>query len=137
MCTIAHSFVVTGSFPPAPPPAAFEKAAVFARELAKLSATGRPLNRPSWWDFPGDAAVWEIDDEFAVGDDWLAAPVLIAGAVARDVYLPALPGGGMWTHVFTNETFAGGATHVVAAPVGTLPLFQKGLASLTGSWVDH
>ena len=91
-------------------------------EMDKLSATGRPLNRALWWDFPGDPEAWGVDDAFMFGDEYLAAPVLHAGAVARSVHLPS----GRWTHVWTNATFQGGQTVSVPAPLGSLPLFKRG-----------
>jgi alpha-D-xyloside xylohydrolase len=30
------------------------------QELAKMAATGRPVNRPLWWDFPQDAQAWQV-----------------------------------------------------------------------------
>jgi hypothetical protein len=30
------------------------------QEVAKLAATGRPVNRPLWWDFPTDANAWQV-----------------------------------------------------------------------------
>ena len=59
-----------------------------AQEMRKLNATGQPLNRPLWWDFPADPNAWTIDDEYMFGDEYLAAPVLEAGARSRTVYLP-------------------------------------------------
>ena len=96
-----------------------------ARELAKLSATGRPFNRQLWWDFPDDEASWTIDDEFMMGDDYLVAPVLEAGVTARQVYLPPLPARGRWRHVFSGALYEGGASYAVPAPLTSFPLFAK------------
>ena len=90
-------------------------------EVAKLSATGRPINRPLAWDFPEDAAAWLVDDAYMFGDSYLAAPVLTAGATTRSVYLPA----GQWRHVFTGTNYSGSQTYVVAAPLDSLPLFER------------
>jgi alpha-D-xyloside xylohydrolase len=96
-----------------------------AQEMAKMSASGRPINRPLSWDFPGDEQSWGVDDEYMFGDAFLAAPVLVAGAVSRQVYLPPLDPGGQWRHVFTGALYAGGATYSVSAPLDSLPLFQR------------
>ena len=96
-----------------------------AQEMAKMSASGRPINRPLSWDFPGDEQSWGVDDEYMFGDAFLAAPVLVAGAVSRQVYLPPLDPGGQWRHVFTGVLYAGGATYSVSAPLDSLPLFQR------------
>jgi alpha-glucosidase (family GH31 glycosyl hydrolase) len=59
--------------------------------------TGRPLQRPLYFLFPEDAAAYEADDEFFLGDRLLAAPVVAPGG-RRRVYIPpgdywALPDG--------------------------------------------
>ena len=95
------------------------------RELGKTAATGRPLNRPLWWDFPADDEAWETDDAYMFGDDYVAAPVLKAGARSRLVYLPRLAGSGAWVHHFTNTSYPGGAVYNVAAPLGSFPLFRR------------
>ena len=97
-----------------------------AQQMLLLSTTGRPINRPLSWDFPSDAASWLVDDEYMFGDEYLAAPVLAAGAVSRTVYLPPLADAAQWKHVFTGQLFAGGASYMVAAPLDSLPLFQRG-----------
>eukprot|EP01051_Picozoa_sp_SAG22_P013546 SAG22_NODE_1530_length_4216_cov_5.617926_3_plen_240_part_00 len=99
-------------------------------EMAKLAATGRPINRPLWWDHPGEAAAWDVDDAYMFGDEYLAAPVLAAGVRQRRVYLPAGPTGGgekrlVWQHVYTNKTYAGGSTYTIPAPLEHFPLFKK------------
>ena len=90
--------------------------------MRKLNTTGRPINRPLWWDFPEDRAAWGIDDEFMFGDSYLVAPVLTAGATARTVYLPT---GASWTHHFTNTSYAGGSSYSIPAPLATFPLFHR------------
>jgi len=52
-------------------------------QLAKLSASGRPLNRGLWWDFPADERAWAVDDEYMFGDDYLMAPVLTVSVAPR------------------------------------------------------
>ena len=120
--------------------------------MAKLNATGRPINRPLWWDFPQEADCWEIDDQYMFGDDYLAAPILAAGVRSRTVYLPGAaavataadgtggstksaggPAGGSaaaaagvtWRHVFTNATYLGGKNYTIAAPLDSFPLFER------------
>ena len=60
------------------------------------------------------------------GDDYLAAPVLVAGAVSRPVYLPPLANAAQWRHVFSGQLYAGGATYEIAAPLDSFPLFKRG-----------
>ncbi len=95
-----------------------------AQEMGKLNATGRPINRPLWWDFPKEPDCWQIDDEYMFGDDYIAAPILAAGMRSRVVYLPGA-GAVTWQHVFTHETYAGGKNHTIAAPLDSFPLFKR------------
>ena len=59
-------------------------------------------------------------DQYMVGDSMMVAPVLVAGARSRLVYFPK---GARYTHYFTNESYAGGATALVGAPLDHFPLF--------------
>lgn len=52
---------------------------------------GLPLVRPLWLVPGGEQALF-AEDEFAVGDDIVVAPILRKGHTAREVYLPA----GLW-----------------------------------------
>jgi alpha-D-xyloside xylohydrolase len=90
-------------------------------EMRKLSRTGRPINRPLWWDFPHDRRAWAVDDQYMFGDDYIAAPVLLAGARERLVYLPH----GRWQHAFSGRLYDGGATVAVPAPLDSFPLFRR------------
>lgn len=91
-----------------------------AAEVA--AATSLPIVRHLVLSFPDDVAVVGIDDEYMFGDTLLVAPVTEEGATRRDVYLPA----GQWFHVFTGESFEGGRTVSVDAPIGTPPVFSLG-----------
>jgi alpha-glucosidase len=82
-----------------------------------------PMVLPTWAVFPQDPQCWLESDEHLLGTDVLAAPVVEQGATERRLYLPA---GADWTHVWTGETFAGGAWVTVAAPLdGPPPLFAR------------
>ena len=99
--------------------------AYLQQELAKMSATGRPLNRWLWWDFAADAKAWAVDDQYMFGDDYMVAPVMELGAIERAVYFPGDPTTTHWTHAFTNRSFAAGQVHTVEAPLGAaFPLFK-------------
>jgi alpha-D-xyloside xylohydrolase len=79
-------------------------------------------------DFPKEPDCWQIDDQYMFGDDYIAAPILAAGQRSRVVYLPGAAAGAAavtWQHVFTNETYAGGKNHTIAAPLDSFPLFKR------------
>ncbi|MDR1146285.1 MAG: glycoside hydrolase family 31 protein [Verrucomicrobiales bacterium] len=88
---------------------------------AQARARRAPLLRPVWYDTPSAAELYTVGDEFLLGDDLLVAPVLTAGAVARDVLLPP----GEWTDAWTGVTVSGGWHKNYPAPCPGIPLFVK------------
>ena len=56
------------------------------------------------------------------GDKYMVAPILQIGQRSRLVYLP---NGTSWTHFFTNQSFRGGTTATVDAPLEHFPLFAR------------
>lgn len=92
---------------------------------------GQPVMRGLFHDFPHDPVAWCVDDQFLLGPDVLVAPVLVAGAREREVYLPA---GARWTDAATGEAHDGGRTLRVAAPLDVVPVFLRddALAHLVG-----
>ena len=54
-------------------------------EMAKASASGRPLNRPLFFDFPDARSAAVGIDQFMCGDDIMIAPQLYPGADSRAV----------------------------------------------------
>lgn len=95
----------------------------YIRKLMEEAHTcGAPVMRTLFYEFPEDSRAWEIEDEYLFGADVLVAPVMEAGAVEKDVYLPA---GVHWTHVFTGVDYEGGQTVRVSAPLSTIPAFWR------------
>lgn len=84
--------------------------------------TGAPFMRALWVDFPNDAKVANIGDEYMFGPAFLVAPVTEQAQTEKEVYLPA---GADWYNFWTNEKFAGGQTIKVAAPIDQIPVFVK------------
>jgi len=84
--------------------------------------TGAPFMRALPLDFPDDAKVADLRDEYMFGPAFLVAPVTTQGATSREVYLPA---GADWYNYWTDERFQGGQTITVQAPIDTLPLFVR------------
>jgi alpha-D-xyloside xylohydrolase len=88
---------------------------------------GTPILRTLFYEFPADPHSWDVGDQYMFGRDLLVAPVMEAGLQSRPVYLPA---GAKWTNTWTGETFAGGQTVEVPAPLETIPLFLRDGAKL-------
>lgn len=96
------------------------------RELmAQAAATGMPVVRHPWLQYPGDPQCADLTEQFFLGPDLLVAPVLQAESSSVRAYLPA--GSGAWRHRWTGVAYAAGAgTWVeVPAPVGQPGLFDR------------
>jgi alpha-glucosidase len=89
--------------------------------LEDAHRTGVPMFRPLILNYQNDANVLDIDDEFMIGSDLLAAPILKPGVTSRRVYLPA----GSWVDYWTGKEIAGGRMIQVDAPLETVPLFVR------------
>ena len=84
--------------------------------------SGAPFMRALWMDFPGDARVAAIGDEYMFGPDFLVAPVTAQGQTRKQVYLPA---GADWYDYWTSERLPGGRTVTVDAPIDRIPVFVR------------
>ncbi len=95
-------------------------------ELAVLAesaaASGTPMVRHLMLEFPDDPAAVAVSDSFLLGPDLLVAPVVEEGATSRTVVLPT---GATWFHVWTGDTYEGGETVEIEAPIGTPPVFAR------------
>jgi alpha-glucosidase len=84
--------------------------------------TGAPILRPLVWHYPQDPVTFNLSDQFLVGGDLLAAPVVQPGQTARAVYLPE----GVW-YRWGSDARREGPAHIMAeAPLAELPLFVRG-----------
>lgn len=96
--------------------------APYVRHLCdEASKVGLPAQRPLFLHYPHDAALFTVQDQFLYGSDLLVAPVVEQGAEARTV---ALPGAGVWRHVWSGVDYAPGL-HRIAAPIGQPPVFYR------------
>lgn len=80
---------------------------------------GIPVMRPMFYHY-SEEACYEIQTQYLLGRDLLAAPVYTGGAKEREVYLPK----DQWVHLFTGEEYEGG-TETIAAPMGCPPVFYR------------
>jgi alpha-glucosidase len=83
--------------------------------------TGAPVQRPLVFDHQDDPAVRDLDDEYLLGSDLLVAPVFVAGATARHVYLPA----GGWYDWHTEELVTGRRWLLVDTPMERIPIYAR------------
>jgi len=83
--------------------------------------TGLPMMRALVLNHQDDENVYEIADQYMLGDHFMVAPVTTKGAITRSVYLPE----GTWFNYYTGAELAGKSYHHVVAPLDTIPLFVK------------
>ncbi len=87
----------------------------------QATQTGVPVTRPLWLAYPNDSAAAAQDQEWMLGQDVLVAPVVTEKARQRELYLPS----GCWQYMPTGQTYAGGRTVTVDAPLSRLPYFFR------------
>lgn len=94
---------------------------------------GIPPMRPLFFDFPQDAASFNVEDQFMFGPDLMVAPVLHQGERQRSVYLPT---GTSWKDAWSDQVLDGGQTITGDAPLDRIPLYLRGQARLPIRTVD-
>ena len=91
-------------------------------EAQHCAKSGRPMMAHLCYDFPEDAATWEIDDEYMLGRSLLVAPVLVPGAKGRSVYLPK----GRWRALFDGGLYEGKTEIDVPCSLEQAIVFERG-----------
>lgn len=100
-----------------------EKMRPYTRRLMKEAhEKGTPVIRTLFYEFPEDAACWEIEDKYMYGDKVLVAPILEAGMKKRRVYLPS---GCRWKEGETGMTWEGGQWIEVEVTLDYMPVFVR------------
>ena len=88
--------------------------------FAQYHFEGRPPFRSLILDYPDDAEVWKIEDQYMMGDDLMCAP-FIDGASEREVYFPK----GDWYDFNTKTKYLGGKKYTIRMSLDEIPLFVK------------
>lgn len=92
----------------------------------EASKTGLPLMRPLVLEYPNDPQVYNLCDQFMVGDSVIVAPIYRPNTEWRSVYLPE----GEWIDYWSGERFAGQQHIHVHAPLEKLPIYVRAGAVL-------
>ncbi|RJO65070.1 MAG: alpha-glucosidase [Myxococcales bacterium] len=87
----------------------------------QASQSGWPLARPVWWNDPADESLWNVENQFLLGDAVLVAPIVEKGATHREVAFPK----GQWLSFWDDSVVEGPARVGVDAPLERLPLFVR------------
>ena len=88
--------------------------------------SGLPLVQALLIHHPDDRQVWNIDDEYYFGNEFLVCPVMNSQN-KRDIYLPE----GLWVNFLTGERLEGGRWHYqMEVPLDQMPVFVRPGASI-------
>ncbi|KAA8910207.1 hypothetical protein TRICI_004225 [Trichomonascus ciferrii] len=88
------------------------------------STKGSPVLKPLYYITPDNERVYDIDDEFFVGDSGiLAMPVTDEGAKAVDIYVPDDK---PYYDYDTYKVYKGEGTHVIYTPLEKIPMLMRG-----------
>lgn len=99
----------------------------YTRKLMKEAhEKGTPVMRTVFYEFPEDAAAWEMEEQYMYGNKYLVCPVLQAGQAKVSVYLPKLASGGKWTSFWSSDNnWDGGQTIEIESPLDRMPVFER------------
>lgn len=92
----------------------------------EMHTTGKPLMRALVLEYQEDENVYDITDQYLLGNSLMICPVTTKGAQTRVVYLP----GGKWINYWTGEYYAGKQHVNVVCPIDQMPIFIKSGAIL-------
>ena len=87
----------------------------------EAAQNGHPLVRPLFWGSGKDPDLWDIEDEFLLGDSLLVAPVVEEGAASRQVMLPS----GGWYSFWDDVLLRGPGAFTLPAPLEQIPLLVR------------
>ncbi|KAK4490627.1 hypothetical protein RD792_001315 [Penstemon davidsonii] len=90
--------------------------------FGEANATGIPVARPLWMEFPADEKTFSSDEAFMVGNGLLVQGIYTQGAKQTSVYLP---GDESWYYLKTGTAYKGGATHKLKVSEDGIPSFQR------------
>lgn len=80
------------------------------RMMEENCASGAPIMRPMFYQYPQDDICYGLDDQYMFGSDILFAPIVRRGQTSRNVYLPK----GRWILTRDGRLYTGGWTEVSA-----------------------
>jgi alpha-glucosidase (family GH31 glycosyl hydrolase) len=82
---------------------------------------GIPLMRALVLQYQDDENVYNIGDQYLLGDNMMVCPVTVKGAQTRTVYFPE----GEWYNYWTGKRYTGKQYANIVTTLDTLPLFVK------------
>ena len=98
------------------------------QQVKRAVASGEPIMKPVFFDFPQDHASYTATDEWLLGDSLLAAPI-VTSTDSRTVDIPP----GRWFDVEHHRVIAGPATLTGYRRLAQTPVFVRLGTSQTGT----
>lgn len=87
----------------------------------EMYTKGTPLMRALVLHYQDDPNVYNITDQYLLGESIMVCPVTTKGAKTRTVYLPE----GNWTNFWTGEIHSGKQYLNVVCPLDEMPIFVR------------
>ncbi|KAK8949020.1 hypothetical protein KSP39_PZI005094 [Platanthera zijinensis] len=88
----------------------------------KASASGVPILRPLWLEFPEDKKTFDNSEAFMIGESILVQGIYEEGQKSVSVYLP---GEQSWYSMRNGAAYAGGQAHKLDVFEDSIPSFQR------------
>lgn len=108
----------------------------YRRKLVQeASSKGYPVVRHPLLHYPDDPNVYQLEEHFLLGSEFLIRPVMKQGQKQAKAYLPA----GEWVHLWSGQITGNpdrGLIKIVAAPLGQPAVFYR-RGSIAGEALSH
>ncbi|MEL7833187.1 TIM-barrel domain-containing protein [Fodinibius sp. N2] len=85
--------------------------------------TGAPLMRPLFFEEPDNEKLFNYDEAYLWGHDFLVAPIVESDQTEKEVYFPD---GSNWYDFYTDKKYEGGKSVKVAVNDTTIPTYVRG-----------
>lgn len=92
---------------------------------AQAHATGVPIIRPLYLDYPSNNEAYTFNQEYLYGDNVLVAPITSASDANGNGSVSAWIPPGTWTDYFTGTSYTGPATVTITDPLSQMPVLIK------------
>ncbi|MGI5247499.1 ricin-type beta-trefoil lectin domain protein [Dactylosporangium sp. CA-139066] len=101
---------------------------------AQARATGVPIVRPLYLNYPGNAEAYTNPTEYLYGDNVLVAPITTSSG-SRTLWVPP----GTWTDYFTGQAYTGPSAATISDPLSQMPVLIKagGIMPERTDYVDY
>ncbi|GAA2049932.1 hypothetical protein GCM10009839_65130 [Catenulispora yoronensis] len=92
---------------------------------AQASATGVPIIRPLYLDYPANNEAYTSKQEYLYGDNVLVAPITSPSDANGNGSVSAWIPPGTWTDYFTGTSYTGPSTVTITDPLSAMPVLIK------------